>query len=99
VDGRSLLQPSSRQRILLEYWKGDGNELSTWASIRTTDYQYIEYYDDSDMVTYREYYDLEADPYQLENLLDNGDVFDDPEWITISNDLAQLRECSGATCP
>lgn len=99
LDGRSLLQPSSRERLLLEYWEGDGTPLSTWASIRATDYQYIEYYDQTGTVTYREYYDLIDDPYQLENLLDNGTVLDDPEWITLSNDLDQMRDCSGATCP
>ena len=99
LDGRSLLQPSSRQRILLEYWQGDGTSLNTWASIRATNYQYIEYYDATGTVVYREYYDLIDDPYQLENLLDNGTVLDDPEWITLSNDLDQMRNCSGATCP
>jgi arylsulfatase A-like enzyme len=99
LDGRSLLQPSTRQRILLEYWQGDGNPLGTWASLRSSSYQYIEYYDPSGMVFYREYYDLTEDPYELENLLDNGNVLDDPEWVTISNDLEQMRSCSGPTCP
>lgn len=99
LDGRSLLQPSSRQRILLEYWEGDGTPLSTWASIRSLDYQYIEYYGEFGTVTYREYYDLVDDPYQLENLLGNEDILDDPEWITLSNDLEQMRNCSGANCP
>jgi arylsulfatase A-like enzyme len=98
LDGRSLTQPSSRQRLLLEYWKGDGNELNTWAALRTSSYQYVEYYDATGSVIYREYYDLVEDPYQLENLLDNGDVFDDPEWVTLSRDLAQMRDCSGPTC-
>lgn len=99
LDGRSLLQPSSRQRILLEYWEGDGTPLNTWASIRATDHQYIEYYDDNGTVIYREYYDLIEDPFQLENLLDNGSILDDPEWVTLSNDLEQMRNCAGATCP
>lgn len=99
LDGRSLLQPSTRQRILLEYWEGDGNPLGTWASLRSDEYQYIEYYDSAGTVMYREYYDLVEDPFQLENLLDNGNLFDDPEWISLSNDLEQMRECSGATCP
>jgi arylsulfatase A-like enzyme len=98
VDGRSLLQPSSRQKILLEYWEGD-TPLDTWASLRTDTYQYIEYYDATGTIVYREYYDLESDPFQLENLLDNGTPLDDPEFITLSNDLAQARECSGPTCP
>lgn len=99
LDGRSLLQPSSRQRILLEYWQGFEYPLDTWASLRTVDYQYIEYYNASGTVIYREYYDLANDPYQLENLLGNANVLDDPQWIPISNDLEQMRDCSGATCP
>lgn len=99
LDGRSLMQPSSRQRILLEYWPGGGNPLGAWASIRTREYQYVEYYDDAGTVIYREYYDLVADPLQLENLYDNGDVLDDPEWITLSAELGQMRDCSGASCP
>lgn len=99
LDGRSLIQPSARQRLLLEYWSSPENSLRTWASIRTGDYQYIEYYDDSDAVVYREYYDLVEDPFQLENLLDNGTILDDPDWVTLSNDLEQMRECRAATCP
>ena len=99
LDGRSFLQPSARQRILLEYWEGDGNPLGTWASLRSDEYQYTEYYDANGAVIYREYYDVVEDPFQLENLLDNGTVLDDPEWISLSNDLQQMRECSGASCP
>lgn len=99
LDGRSLMQPSSRQSLLLEYWKGDRTEPETWAAMRSKDYQYIEYYNASGGVVYREYYDLTEDPYQLENLLDNGNVLDDPEWVSLSRELEQMRECSGATCP
>ncbi len=99
LDGRSLLQPSTRQRLLLEYWSSPERDLSTWASIRTSDYQYIEYYDNAGAIIYREYYDLVEDPFQLENLLDNGTVLDDPDWVTLSRDLEQMRECRAATCP
>lgn len=99
LDGRSLLQPSTRQRLLLEYWKGEGLLLNTWASIRQHNYQYVEYYDDNGTVIYREYYDLVADPFQLENLLGNDDPLDDPVWLPLSSDLQRLRECSAETCP
>lgn len=99
LDGRSLMQPSSRRSVLLEYWNGDGREPETWAAMRTKDYQYIEYYNGSGGVIYREYYDLIEDPYQLENLLDNGNVLDDPEWVSLSRELEQMRDCSGPTCP
>lgn len=99
LDGRSLLQPSARRRLLLEYWTSPENALRTWASIRAGDYQYIEYYDDAGRTVYREYYDLVEDPFQLDNLLDNGTPLDDPEWVTLSNDLEQMRECRAATCP
>lgn len=100
LDGRSLLQPSSgREKILLEYWPSGKHPLPTWASSRSKDIQYIEYYDSNGVVTYREYYDLATDPFQLENLLDNGDVLDDPEWLTLSTELRDMRDCSGESCP
>lgn len=99
VDGRSLVAPSSRQRLLLEYWASPEKPLPTWAAVRTHDYQYIEYYDRSDTLIYREYYDLVEDPFMLENLFDNGTVLDDPEWVTLSQDLQRLRDCRGPTCP
>lgn len=69
LDGRSLLAPGRRRRLLLEFHSGHRRHPS-WASLRTRRWQYLEYYENDDTtVSFREYYDLVADPYQLENLL------------------------------
>ena len=80
LDGRSLLEPDTRNRILLEYWQGHAAPwIQTWASVRTPQYQYIEYYgDDEATKTFGEYYDLVSDPWQLQNLLADGDPSNDP---------------------
>ncbi|MGH2818077.1 MAG: sulfatase family protein, partial [Actinomycetota bacterium] len=55
MDGRSLLDPTwRRDRILLEYWCNVGL-CNRWASIRTRTDQFVEYYDQGEVV-FREYY-------------------------------------------
>jgi len=100
VDGRSLFDPSwTRDRLLSEFWRLDNYDVPTWASLRTPTYQYVEYYNKQESaITFREYYDLTADPWQLENLLHEGE----PPGVdleALSRQLAQDRACSGETCP
>jgi arylsulfatase A-like enzyme len=106
LDGRSLLEPDTRDRILLEYWQGHASPwIQTWASIRTRQYQYVEYYgDDEATKIFREYYDLVADPWQLRNLLADGDPSNDPDLTALSAQLAADRACVGvgpdpSACP
>jgi arylsulfatase A-like enzyme len=114
MDGRPLLDSSqSRDRILLEYYDqkdtrgGSRFEAPTWASTLTPDFQYIEYYkDDATTITYREYYNLRLDPYQLDNVIDDGDPANDIDPLSLqllSQQLAQDRNCSGTSglqaCP
>ncbi|MER5944792.1 sulfatase [Streptomyces sp. NPDC001904] len=79
-DGRSLLSGYSRDHLLVEWWKqGTGAGQRTWSSYVSKDRQYTEYYDlhtdasgtvtGTGQVGFREYYDLQADPYQLKNSL------------------------------
>ncbi|MFD9726448.1 sulfatase [Streptomyces sp. NPDC059072] len=80
-DGHSLLSGHSRDHLLVEWWKQGtgGTGPKTWASYVAKDKQYVEYYDlhtdatgavsGTGQVTFREYYDLVSDPYQLQNLL------------------------------
>ena len=89
VDGRSLrpvLEGSAttwRTAILLELRK-------TIFGIRTNDgRKYIEYGDG-----FKEYYDLNADPYELRNLVYYGEV---PP-TDLRTRLQALRGCAGATC-
>jgi arylsulfatase A-like enzyme len=100
LDGRSLIDGTTRDRLLLELTGGNNQiDAPTWASTLTTGYQYIEYYDDlSGAVTFREYYDLVNDPYQLENLLADPDPENDPpidEQSALGLRLARDRRCEG----
>jgi arylsulfatase A-like enzyme len=100
LDGRSLLQPDARERLLLELTGGNNQiDAPTWGSTLTPEYQYIEYYDDlSGAVTFREYYDMVNDPFQLENLLADADPENDPpidEQSALGLRLARDRRCQG----
>jgi arylsulfatase A-like enzyme len=101
VDGVSLLGADRREDILLEYWPElpDDPSYVPWRSLRTDEYQYVEYYEpDLETVRFREYYDLERDPWQLDNLLADGDDTNDPDTTKIELRLRALRNCMGPTC-
>jgi arylsulfatase A-like enzyme len=99
VDGVSLLAPGARSRMLLEYWRSPDGGPPGWASIRTPTHQYIEWYADDGLTrTFREYYDLVGDPWQLQNLLADGDPSNDPNVEALSSQLALDRACVGKAC-
>jgi arylsulfatase A-like enzyme len=97
MDGRSLFG-STRDRVLMEFWTAPGIRTPDWASIRTRTYQYVEYYD-GDSTTFREYYDLVNDPWQLVNLLRDGDPSTDPDLTIPKALLAAAKACAGVDCP
>jgi arylsulfatase A-like enzyme len=100
MDGRSLLDRWTRPGLLLEYWRlKHPPDVPTWASIRTRTFQYIEYYADNGSVTFREYYDLAKDPWQLTNLLRDGKPGNDPDLGPLEAELAAARTCVGTACP
>ena len=104
LDGRSLLQPDVRDRVLLEYWRLGNTPFTTWVSIRTRRFQYTEYYgDDRRTRIFREYYDLRRDPWQLRNLFHDADPSNDPRVRRIAAQLAADRRCRGTqgrrACP
>jgi arylsulfatase A-like enzyme len=103
MDGRPLFA-RARDRLLFEYYfdttSGGTEPPPPWAGIRTRTYQYVEWYDTATgALTFREYYDLLNDPWQLRNLLADGDPSNDPDVTRLSAQLAVDRGCRGATCP
>ena len=98
VDGRSLLGPHERSEIFLEQLENWRVGLPDWRSIRTADFQYIEYYTRNGEIMDREYYDLTNDPWQLQNLLGDGDASNDPEVEALSQRLADYARCAGESC-
>lgn len=101
LDGRSLLDTTwKRNRLLHEYWRAPHvDDRPPWASLQTRAYLYTEIYDDNGAVTFREYYDLKNDPWELHNLLGDLDPLNDPDWTSLSSQLAEDRECEGSSCP
>jgi arylsulfatase A-like enzyme len=95
-DGRSLTS-ARRKRLLLEYWSA--GTVPTWASTLTAKYQYVEYYDRAGDVSFREYYRLASDPWELTNLLGDGVPDNNPDLAALSRRLATDRGCAGANCP
>lgn len=101
MDGRDLLNNFSRTEQFTEYWldPANGGVHPTWASIRTAALEFNVYYDQSGAVTFREYYNLTADPYELVNLLADGNAANDPDVSALQTRLTAYRSCRGSTCP
>ena len=102
MDGHSVLDETwSRDRLLAEHQDDPKSATTpTWASLRTNEYQYIEYYESNGKtIAFREYYDLTSDPEQMDNLLADGIAGNDPDVKALSRQLAADRACSGSECP
>jgi arylsulfatase A-like enzyme len=101
MDGRSLLRPWTRRHLLTEFFRpGDRGGVPGWASIRTKRMQYVEYYDAArSHVIFREYYRLDRDPWQLTNLLRDGNPGNDPDVGRLHRLVKHDRVCAGSACP
>ncbi len=102
VDGRDLLSTEwARSRLLLEIEQT--SSVPAWAStLSPDDHQYTEYYEQASIPTFREYYDLTSDPWQLTNLFGDGDPSNDPpldQQIEMRTTLDRDRRCAGSECP
>jgi arylsulfatase A-like enzyme len=105
MDGHSFLAPTTRTENLLEYhYSPDFTSTPSWSSIRTATYDYIEWYGYQDDMTLktREYYDLTADPWEVNNLLDPSTAARAPSAATLddlASRLAKDKTCQGTTGP
>ena len=96
VDGRSLVplfsgSPAWRTDLLLEFEARTAGGIPSWTGLRTDDWIFVDY----PAVAEREYYDLKADPFQLENRA--GSLAAD-RLATLMTRLDRLQGCSGASC-
>jgi arylsulfatase A-like enzyme len=102
IDGHDILSGYSRQVALTEYWQDDRNlrAIPNWAAITTDQYQYTEYYDPANptVIVFREYYNLVNDPWQLVNLLNDGNTGNDPNLTPLHNLVVAQKACAGSTC-
>ena len=102
LDGRSLLETWDREHVYSEN-KFGGQGFPSWSTVRTHTEQYIEWYDeDLETISFREYYDLVTDPWQLVNLLGDTDPANDPPPDRLADlqlQIARDRRCEGTSGP
>jgi arylsulfatase A-like enzyme len=99
IDGTSLFSTSSRSRLLLEYFLSPDSKVPSWSGDLTPTYEYVEWYDTSGNITFREYYDLVNDPWELTNLLRDGVANNNPDVNALHATLTADRSCAGSECP
>jgi N-acetylglucosamine-6-sulfatase len=99
VDGRSLLplfaaRPPARAEwrddALIEYWSLDAEGIPGFSALRTAHRLYVEYQTGD-----HELYDLDRDPYQLQNVFG---VTPAAEVKPLAERLGVLRTCAGSGC-
>ena len=101
MDGTSLVERSSRNHVFTEQFKSS-SPVPDWAAIRTNRYHYVEYYGPGGELTFREFYWLEEDPSELENVLSDEATAGDPSPSALSTIQALLEKdktCAGDNCP
>jgi arylsulfatase A-like enzyme len=101
TDGRSLLEPGRRSELLVEsrgsYAEDRSPLLPAFRSVRTSAYRYTEYYRHNTFdLIFREYYDLVADPWELEN---QAETLTLEQRAALSQSLDQYGRCKGRACP
>lgn len=113
IDGRTMLSGDGHSLILSEYrldkqyTPNVPAPIPTWAAMTDSHFKYIEDYSDlqgsEDAVKFHEYYDLDTDPDELQNLLGDSDPSNDPDVNALHDKLTALRACAStvgnAACP
>ena len=102
LDGESLLHPSTRTTMYSEYYQDSANgNIPTWRMVRQSNIKYIQTYNESGGVIFREYYNLTNDPAENTNLLGDGNPANDPpqsEINALTTKLNAFATCIGAGC-
>jgi arylsulfatase A-like enzyme len=100
MDGRSLLDRTTPRKLVYSEYFNDPKfpRVLSWASVRSRSYQYIEYFKGTNVV-FREYYNLRSDPWELDNVLDDGDPTNNGAAKQAAVQLRRARVCRGTTCP
>jgi N-acetylglucosamine-6-sulfatase len=102
LDGESLLQPSGRTVVYGEYNMDSSNgAIETWKMVRQGNIKYIQTYNTTGGVTFREWYNLANDPAENTNLLGDASTANDPPAAQVNamtTLLNQMSTCSAAAC-
>lgn len=102
LDGESLLGASTRTAMFSEYFLDSSNgNVPTLKMVRTPTVKYIQTYNASGAVTFREYYNLQNDPVENVNLLGDGTAANDPpasQVTALTNRLNAFATCAGPAC-
>lgn len=94
-DGRSLLSGKPREWLYLEGAESNG-KYGEWESVIDADTNFIAWLNPDG---WQEFYDLNEDPYEIENPLGVGGTADDPDIEPYLERLEIGRNCVGAECP
>jgi len=104
MDGRDILNGYARPFAFSEYYydTANANYITSWVSMQNSQFMYAEYYgqntDRNGTPTFREYYDMVNDPYQMVNLLKDSTTANDPNVNQLSAQLAAMKNCVGNAC-
>lgn len=105
-DGRSFLSREPHREYALVEFFAQGlpstGPVPTWATIRSHDWQYVEYYNASGGASFKEYYDLGLDRWQLDNVLSEATpllTLDANREAELAGLLAAARACRGDAGP
>lgn len=97
LDGIDLLDPRTRRKeLLLEYNRLPVGGWPSWDAIVSSKFEFVQY--GANGGNFREYYDLRRDPYELVNLLHDGNPAN-PVTVNIRKRLHAYLSCAGSTCP
>ncbi|MGH2838865.1 MAG: sulfatase family protein [Thermoleophilaceae bacterium] len=101
TDGKSLFSKGRRSELFLEHFGAKTEEgdvvLAPWNALRTPSFRYAEYLDrPGGSVTFREYYDLNADPWELDN---QASTLSPGRVAELSGRLQALSRCKRSSCP